>query len=66
MSEDQAIEDFLARTFPHLRVSWLRRINEKLGALKKENGGYAEMRVRWNKGRDQWTEWNQRDLSPQD
>lgn len=62
MADD--ISQFLAAHFPHIPAAWLRRINDKLGRIKQENGGDVEMAVRWSRGKDQWTDWSQRDLNP--
>lgn len=57
-------DEFLAIKFPGIRKSWLKRICERLKRLKQENGGNAEMTTHWSKGRDLWTDWKQRDISP--
>ncbi len=57
-------DEFLAVHFPGIRKSWLKRVSEKLTSLVQENGGNAEMHVRFNRGRIQWTDWSQRDLFP--
>lgn len=57
-------DEFLAVKFPHLRKSWLERINRKLGLLWQENGGNAEMHVRWRKCHPDWTEWSIREPLP--
>lgn len=59
-------DEFLAIKFPNLRKSWLTRLNQKLGWLKKKNSGNAEMRVHWAGGRDLYTEWTYREASPKD
>jgi hypothetical protein len=56
--------EWLALHFPGVPKSWLRRVSEKLALLIKENGGNAEMHVRFSRGRVQWTDWSQRDLFP--
>lgn len=55
-------EELIAVKFPHLKLSWLQKVNKKLGLVKKENGGNVEMQVRFGKGQPQWTEWKQRDI----
>jgi len=62
-NENQSTDEFLAIRFPLIRKSWLERISRKLGLLKQENGGHAEMRVQWKHGTVHWTEWLTRDYS---
>jgi len=58
-------DEFLAIKFPGIRKSWLQKISTKLNLLKAENGGNAEMTVRWRHGTSQWIDWNQRDICEQ-
>ena len=59
----QTTDEFLAIKFPHLRKSWLQKINWRLGWLKQFNGGHGEMVTRFSNGQDRWTGWNERDVS---
>ena len=54
-------DKFLAVHFPHLKKSWLHRMNRKLGALKQENGGNVEMVARFSSGLLKWLGWNERE-----
>jgi hypothetical protein len=58
-------DKFLAVHFPHLRKSWLRKINDRLGLFKadKKNGGNIEISARFKNGRDEWTKWSGIDYS---
>lgn len=64
MDQEQALLQILATRFPHIPLDWLERIDKKLGLFIQENGGNVEMRVRFNGGEDQWTDWSERDFSP--
>jgi hypothetical protein len=48
---------FLALHFPGIRKSWLKRISDKVVALRRDKKD-ADMHVRWRRGRDQWTGWD--------
>jgi hypothetical protein len=56
-------DKLLAIKFPHLKKSWLARINRKLALLKQddENGGNVEMVARFSHFSLKWLGWNERE-----
>lgn len=64
-SGDQSTDEFLAIRFPHLKKSWLQKVNDRLATFKLENGGSVEAVIRWSKGHVQWMDWHLRDLIPE-
>jgi hypothetical protein len=66
MGDDLDTGEFLAVHLPHLAPlkGWLKYLNDKLGWLKVNARGNADMRVHLSAGRDDWTEWSYREEKP--
>lgn len=47
---------FVALKFPNLEVSWLDRVNEMVGLLKKHFSGQGRICTVWHGGREESTE----------
>ena len=55
-------DEYLAIKFKHLKPSWLKRLNAKIGRLKEKNGGDGEQRIQWRKGHPHFDEWTIREI----
>jgi hypothetical protein len=47
----------LKRILPHLRPSWLRKLNRRVEWLKKEMGGSGQVTIDYGGGVDRKTRW---------
>lgn len=58
--QQQDTDQHRAIILEHLSPTWVEYLDKQVGELKQENGGYAELSVKFEKGRVLWYDFIKR------